>query len=984
MVKINHFSYWFQIFLLATLLLPIQIADGTPMTIPTASITVDGNPDDWAGLTPVSIDSQPQAAIKKIFLAVKDNKLYFFFELWSRPDTSGNIGYRLWFDNDKNGIISDNPVDRQISVAFDTSRGTWYIWLQKQDGTRVSAQETTEVKGNYIEGSVALDLFGVENSFKLSSGTHSERSREMYYQGPTVDLALSNEKDGTIIAPVSANIVIDGNPADWSGIKPIMSDPEGDGANVWGSDLKALYAYKDSSFLYLMLEVYNNPDGTRERVQYIFEISNTVDSPFLKWDYQPGGDAQGGTWLWDLTEYDTRVNYKNPNPYGLTMPIPGAEAMGRAVFEMKVPLFLIGNPENMIIRARTVVGEDRWADDMPGAKFITNPSLLKKTAETKTSTPLPTPFVIINKPKDRDTVPWRYMVEGSSSAIQNSGLNLYILVWNIESNGPWWVQPVSTFSDGSFQSNAYFGRDPKIFPDDKGSSYKLIAIITKQILKEQTFNKLPDHAAKSKEITVTRESDTTAGAPESKEYRNQFSEGLNYVVFPLLVSLVVSGIVLFFDIRQKNKRLKNDLKTRHWFGYYSALIGHFVIGTIFVIISFIVFFKELPVSFDEGKFFFTIPIFYLSASSFILISGLILSKPITKLNGLHLLISLLMGIFTIFIIFADPQKSPPVLFPILLLISSGISIWYDRVAIVGLESIQESISVEKSKEKSILEPDIKRGYAVLPNNDIKFGIRLTNNTGYTITDVDTILDFTEELFKLKKSKIQRIGNIPPETARTAAYILKPLGCIHNENINAIISYTDATGKKHALHMRPKEVHCVCPFLKEKPLSEGEYSRLAASSEFVQEGISFKGISVEELAKFMGETCRHMLYKVREYDLEDKKVIYLSGESLGEKAYYLLTAVIQEYKGLTQVLLRAHSDKKYGLNGFMNEMADSIRHLVGSVQSAKEIGIIENTQVINIIDSVVQRTSFEMGEGGNAQVNIKDSMVRRTKIGKSKE
>lgn len=50
-------------------------------------------------------------------------------------------------------------------------------------------------------------------------------------------------------------------------------------------------------------------------------------------------------------------------------------------------------------------------------------------------------------------------------------------------------------------------------------------------------------------------------------------------------------------------------------------------------------------------------------------------------------------------------------------------------------------------------------------------------------------------------------------------------------------------------------------------------------------------------------------------------------------------------------------------------------------AGKEIGIIENTQVINIIDSVVQRTNFEMGDGGNAQVNIRDSVVQRSKIGK---
>ncbi len=298
------------------------------------------------------------------------------------------------------------------------------------------------------------------------------------------------------------------------------------------------------------------------------------------------------------------------------------------------------------------------------------------------------------------------------------------------------------------------------------------------------------------------------------------------------------------------------------------------------------------------------------------------------------------------------------------------------------EEIKEGTdeSVPDLQKKDSTELLIKRGYSVNPNNDIKFGIRLVNNTNLVVIDIDVILDYNKNLFSTKDTEIRHLGNLTPHSARTATYTIKPLGCIHNEQINALITYKDHTGKKQTLHMRPKEVHCVCPFLKEKPLNEGEYSRLAANSEFVQEGISFKGISVEDLAKFMGETCRNMLYKVKEYDLEGKKVIYLSGESLGEKAYYLLTAVIQEYKGLTQVVLRAHSDKKYGLYGFMNEMGGSIRHLVWQVQNAKEIGIIENTQVVNIIDSVVQRTSFEMGEGGSAQVNIRESVVQRTNIG----
>jgi hypothetical protein len=46
------------------------------------------------------------------------------------------------------------------------------------------------------------------------------------------------------------------------------------------------------------------------------------------------------------------------------------------------------------------------------------------------------------------------------------------------------------------------------------------------------------------------------------------------------------------------------------------------------------------------------------------------------------------------------------------------------------------------------------------------------------------------------------------------------------------------------------------------------------------------------------------------------------------------------------------DKPYGLSGFLTETASSLRHLVGTVQSAREIGIIEQRQVITISDSVV--------------------------------
>ena len=284
--------------------------------------------------------------------------------------------------------------------------------------------------------------------------------------------------------------------------------------------------------------------------------------------------------------------------------------------------------------------------------------------------------------------------------------------------------------------------------------------------------------------------------------------------------------------------------------------------------------------------------------------------------------------------------------------------------------------------------EIKRGYEVLLNNDIRFGIRIINNTDYLIADVETILDYPEPLFDLKeKNDVIRLGNIDLNGKRTAKYTLTPLGCIYNEKIDATIIYRDHTGKRHTVPMRPKEVHCVCPFLHEKPMREGEFAELSAKGKYIEEGLSFSGISTSKIADFIKESCTHRLHTVGEHAIDNTIVLYLAGESIGEKAYYLLTTVIQPYadKDITQIALRAYSDKSHGLHGFLNEITHSIRHLVGSVQSAKEIGVIENKQVINIIDSVVQRTSFGgIGDGtGTTSVNIENSVVQRSPIGSTR-
>ena len=271
--------------------------------------------------------------------------------------------------------------------------------------------------------------------------------------------------------------------------------------------------------------------------------------------------------------------------------------------------------------------------------------------------------------------------------------------------------------------------------------------------------------------------------------------------------------------------------------------------------------------------------------------------------------------------------------------------------------------------------EIKRTYKVLPDNNVRFGIKVINNCEFLIVDVDVILDYNKSLFKLDGNTIKNLGIIKPNVPRSTKFILTPLDCIHGEEIAATVRYKDHMGKRHTLEMRPKEVHCVRPFLKEKPISRGEFVELSSSGHMAEAGLIFQGVDAALITSLLLQTCKNQHYKVDEHAVESGTILYLASESIDEKAHYLLTVYIKETDGLTQLMLRAMSDKLHGLSGFLNEMVGSIRHIVSTVQSAREIGVIKKEQVINIIDSVVQRTTF--GGEGATSVNIKGSVVQRT-------
>ncbi|SFM49326.1 COG1361 family protein [Methanolobus profundi] len=97
---------------------------------------------------------------------------------------------------------------------------------------------------------------------------------------------------------------------------------------------------------------------------------------------------------------------------------------------------------------------------------------------------------------------------------------------------------------------------------------------------------------------------------------------------------------------------------------------------------------------------------------------------------------------------------------------------------------------------------IKRGYEILPNNNVMFGVRVTNETELVISDVQVIIDPEGSVFSLQGDRVQKLDNIPPATAMTAKFTLVPKGQAQNGKVEASIIYRDPKWEKHVADMRP--------------------------------------------------------------------------------------------------------------------------------------------------------------------------------------
>ncbi len=163
-------------------------------SIPTADIHVDGSAVDWKNIDPVNLSPEgcnnndsciTGSDVRSIKLAKKGDTLFYSFETWTPLDTTGEVGYRLWFDNNKNGQIDGDDEDIQVSTSY--SDGNFIVWCQNMVTGIIEAEGVSVGSGHFLEGRVNACKLGIEEEFALESGTHSETSKENYDRFPRID-----------------------------------------------------------------------------------------------------------------------------------------------------------------------------------------------------------------------------------------------------------------------------------------------------------------------------------------------------------------------------------------------------------------------------------------------------------------------------------------------------------------------------------------------------------------------------------------------------------------------------------------------------------------------------------------------------------------------------------------------------------------------------------------------------------------------------
>jgi len=191
----------------------------------------------------------------------------------------------------------------------------------------------------------------------------------------------SASKDERILIP-TAQVLIDGDPQDWSNITNQWKDPQGDTStpSYLGTDLSTLFiaTNQNKDTLFFLLEMVGTPNtdktpANKPLVQYCiaFDDPNISSSGSWAYDWQIGIDSDNNFWIWDLRG---TKDYNDPsNCTYYSSAINNLTSFGQgSIVEFSMPISLLNSPTKFDVHPYLVLrnGNNSNADHFYQDAFL--------------------------------------------------------------------------------------------------------------------------------------------------------------------------------------------------------------------------------------------------------------------------------------------------------------------------------------------------------------------------------------------------------------------------------------------------------------------------------------------------------------------------------------------------------------------------------------------------------------------------------------
>jgi len=292
-----------------------------------------------------------------------------------------------------------------------------------------------------------------------------------------------------------------------------------------------------------------------------------------------------------------------------------------------------------------------------------------------------------------------------------------------------------------------------------------------------------------------------------------------------------------------------------------------------------------------------------------------------------------------------------------------------------------------------------------------FVISVRNNSSIPLINVELKVDFPIEL-KVKPITGYFFQEIPGKEEKGFVFKILPT-MVGKTRIEPEIRFMDSNGIEHARTMEPfileevieppekadikeslseplpkqdveriKKIHeikkyidsLISPF----EISEPEYVSLTKKLFHATRGYTLRGVDIETVSRHVLEECKGTKL-VGAHEFKDEALYLFAGESKRGKRIYLLTVVVKGDKGMVHLAFRLYSEQRENLEDFLSKVSEIIKHTIVIMSLAREVEKIEVKKVINIVDSIVQRSEIgtKEGTGENKEIDVKDSVIQRT-------